>query len=920
VRPAILRGTLGTLCALAGLVLLAVPGPSSSSADPALWLEPPWWGGLLLFAAGGLLGGAVGRYALRVFRKEPSPEPAPPPEQRKVEEAVQEATRRLQGVIRASPQAIIALSPDWSVKIWNPAAERLFGWTEQEVLGRPLPFVPSDQRAKVRGISEALSKGNALNGVQVRYHRRDGSPIDVSLMAAPLLDAMGGIDGLVAVVNDITERKRSKDDARTGVHFDTLRAIMAAAATVTDLQGLLGGALDRTLKALGLEMGSVAVEGCTFVKGLAKEIGLAMTRIPPPSKQGLPGATVVVDWQSASFLTPDGVDSIVRCGVRASISVPILSQGRRLGGLAVASALPRIWSAEDIALVESVGQQLSQAVERLQVSGDAQQHTRLMGLLVGVSKTLSRPATVPEVVKAIGEGALVLSGADRAALYLRQLDGTLTCPWSHALPTTYIAQVLHHGRELAGGRLIDGAQPDALELPARGGDGTVHILYPDIEALPSEVALPRLAQSAGYRALANWPLVHEGRGIGLVCCYYDAPRTWPAPEQEVFRAFCSEASEAIQNARLYDAHLQRTTDLEALFDLSRRLRAARNAEEICPILVRHAMDLLHADHGTLAVLDRSREALTWAYASWSPGDVPPEVMGSAFPVTGSSFGHVAQSGATFVTEDFAADPLPVWLSGYRAVGPAVIVPLRSEREIIGTLGLGRKRNSDRVPFTKAEVQLLEGLAEIGATAIRRARLFEGLEQAYVQMVLVLARAVDARDAYTAGHCERIAVWAESVAVGVGCGEEEAREIRWAGLLHDIGKIGVPDEILRKPGKLTDAEWKLMRQHAVIGEEILATTERMRGVAHLVRHHQERWDGSGYPDGIRGEAIPLGARILAVVDAYSAITDDRPYRKARTHAEALAELRRCAGSQFDPQVVDIFCEVVNRGKVEANIVR
>jgi len=356
----------------------------------------------------------------------------------------------------------------------------------------------------------------------------------------------------------------------------------------------------------------------------------------------------------------------------------------------------------------------------------------------------------------------------------------------------------------------------------------------------------------------------------------------------------------------------RIAELEAFYDLTKRLRAARNADEMYPILVDHAMELLRADHATLALLSTDRQTLTRVCTAGLPLEPP----GETFPVHGTPSGQAIQTGAAFHAGDCATisglpgfDPTP-----YRTLGPAVIVPVRSEQEIIGTLGLGRARGLGSRPFTDADVRLLDGIAEIGGNAIRRARLFQNLEQSYMQMVLALARTMDARDTYTAGHSERIARMAETVARAVGCSEEEVQDVRWGALLHDIGKIGVPDDILRKPGPLTEAEQIVMRQHPIVGEGILAPTERMRGVAKIVRYHQERWDGSGYPDGIRGEDIPLGARILAVVDAYSAITDDRPYKKARSHDEAVAELHRGAGSRYDPRIVEIFCQTVSRPRI------
>jgi putative nucleotidyltransferase with HDIG domain len=172
----------------------------------------------------------------------------------------------------------------------------------------------------------------------------------------------------------------------------------------------------------------------------------------------------------------------------------------------------------------------------------------------------------------------------------------------------------------------------------------------------------------------------------------------------------------------------------------------------------------------------------------------------------------------------------------------------------------------------------------------------------------LARAVDSRDAYTGSHSERVAALAERIATHLGRPAEEIELTRLAGSLHDLGKLAIPEEILRKPGALTDAERLVLERHPQIGYRMLESLG-VEPIADWVLHHHERWDGGGYPDGLAGERIPIGARIIFVADAFDAMTSNRLYRDPMTHEEALREVERCAGTQFDPGAVQAFLAAV-----------
>jgi HD-GYP domain-containing protein (c-di-GMP phosphodiesterase class II) len=240
------------------------------------------------------------------------------------------------------------------------------------------------------------------------------------------------------------------------------------------------------------------------------------------------------------------------------------------------------------------------------------------------------------------------------------------------------------------------------------------------------------------------------------------------------------------------------------------------------------------------------------------------------------------------------------------LGGFIAVPLVVNGAVTGVLAVG---SHDQREFSQRDTGVLSTIAAQIAVAVQNAAMYRKLEDSYLATVGALASAMEANDEYTADHSATIARMAVVTGKQLGFDASELRRLHYAALLHDVGKIGIPDDLLHKGGVLSATERELMAEHTIIGEHIVSQAEYLRPVAPLVRAAHERWDGHGYPDGLAGEAIPLASRIVFVCDAFHAMTSDRPYRRARSVAEALDELRAQAGRQFDPRVVEAFARVV-----------
>lgn len=266
------------------------------------------------------------------------------------------------------------------------------------------------------------------------------------------------------------------------------------------------------------------------------------------------------------------------------------------------------------------------------------------------------------------------------------------------------------------------------------------------------------------------------------------------------------------------------------------------------------------------------------------------------------------------------------------VKAALCIPCYFKRDLLGILVLGEKLSGE--PYSRQENGFFVTLANDAAMAIANAFLIENLQQKveeikglylkehqiFIHTAIALAAAIDARDPYTHGHTERVTTYSLAIAKEldgvpeVGQYRNFRETLQISALLHDIGKIGIPDHILNKHERLTPEEYEEIKKHSIIGATILTPIKELGDVTREVRYHQEAFDGSGYPDGLKGQDIPLIARIIAVADAFDAITTTRSYRKKRSFEDAVKEIKRCSGTQFDPLIVGAFLLAYEKGNI------
>jgi putative nucleotidyltransferase with HDIG domain len=385
---------------------------------------------------------------------------------------------------------------------------------------------------------------------------------------------------------------------------------------------------------------------------------------------------------------------------------------------------------------------------------------------------------------------------------------------------------------------------------------------------------------------------------------------------DLLMSLASEVALVIENAKLLEEYQVKIKELSNLINISSLINSTLNLDKILTEVMEAASVMLEASASSIFLIDEEKQELYFKIAT---GEFAEKVKEIRIPINEGVAGWVATEKKALLVPDVGKDPRfnkKVDEKSKFITKSILAVPLEVKNKIIGVVEVLNKINGDT--FSKTDISLLEALADQAAIAIDNAMTHEQLRELFKDTLRSLAATVEAKDTCTGGHIERLSQFSLAIAYEYGLPYEDKERIHYGALLHDIGKISVPEAILMKPGPLTPEEYSVMKKHPEIGANIIKQVKQFQYVIPGILHHHERFDGRGYPRGLKEGEISIDGRIIAVADTFDAMTADRPYRKGLPYEVAIGEIKKSSGSQFDPKVVDAFLTAYYKGDIVPNI--
>ena len=609
-------------------------------------------------------------------------------------------------------------------------------------------------------------------------------------------------------------------------------------------------------------------------------------------------APVMIESLDDPRLSDEQRASMRERGEVSLLAVPLVARGEAFGTVEVVDRRPRTVTEDEMRAMEAVCNAAALAIRSADMFGREHENATRLAFLLDASRATTSTVVLDRVLPIVAEKTCTAVGSEECIIWeYRKDEGVLA-------ERTYYSS-----------RQRSYAPTDSVNLnddPVRRAilEGGVIVE----ESISDEGLHPlsrALVEERDEKSRLSVPLVFDGEPIGmLVLVETERERHFKPDELELVRALAEQAAVAIQNARQYE-RLERATTLlasqvelrQVLLELSGTLLGTLDHEEVFSRIATLVKRVVDYDCMEIRLVDSEARELFCAYARAADAEY---LEGWRSSLDEGVSGWVVRHNEAQLVNDMLSDPRSAVVAGTEDEPQAsIIVPLTVGGDVIGVLVLDR---TEGLTFADHELEAAKLFANLAAIAIQNSRQYEDVRRMHANNLRTLCTALNAKDFYTLGHTARVAAYMRLLGKELGWSGEAVHRIGEAAYLHDIGKIGIPDRILTKVGKLNQREWELMRQHPTLSADIIGPLYA-DDVVLGVRHHHERYDGRGYPDGLAGEEIPLIARAMCVVDSYDAMSFDRPYHRGLGLTDCLAELEHCKGSQFDPVMVDAFARVL-----------
>jgi len=582
--------------------------------------------------------------------------------------------------------------------------------------------------------------------------------------------------------------------------------------------------------------------------------------------------------------------------IHSWIAVPLELMGDRIGILTLEHREIAQYTGRDVNLAVNFANQATIAIENARLLKNAQEQQRETDTLRNVGMLISKSIDRNEAMSVILDQLQYVLEFTNATIQLIKGD-------------TLVVEAVRGSDGIDS--LLGTATPINQEKMLRSMLMEVEaVVIEDLQQLKDWASLPSPPE---VHAWLGVPLEIQNKRIGILTIDHVEAGKYTEHDAELVSAFAAQAAISLENSRLFEEAQQRMFKIESLRQIDIAISGSVDLEISMNVLIRQLMTSLDVDGANVLIYNSNSDTLDYIAGH---GFITDSLKFTSLPMGEGLAGKAAQERRQIHIQDISSQQTSLNRSPSlreEKFVSYIAKPLIAKKEVVGVLEVFHR---SRLDPDQEWFDFLSALAGQAAIAIDRLNLYKDLEMTNVNLIRAYdatiegwAKAIELRDGDTEGHSRRVVSLTLDLAKRMGINHNSLVSIRRGALLHDIGKMAVPDQILLKPGKLTDEEWVVMKEHPVHAYQMLSAIEYLQDALEIPYCHHERWDGSGYPRGLKGEEIPMAARIFAVVDVWDALRSDRPYRKAWPIERIIPYIREQSGTHFDPDVVEVFLEIV-----------